>query len=171
MTRPDFANITSSQAPQGVTYPVQGGPVTAPMMPMVVQQPYQQPYQPQPVMIHGGPAPVGPSIVGGGQPVFVQGGQPQTMVPGNSQPPVHIDPVTGIGMTSGEVAAGYLQNPELNEPQDFKPKDDNPSRMYYVRQLDGQYIQMPRITIDSFGDGARWFVTDQGVFYAVRQPD
>lgn len=96
-----------------------------------------------------------------------------TMMPGNfpthsSQYPVHYQPAMGIGQTASEIAAGCLTNPELNQPQDFEPADKNPSRMYMVRQLDGQYIQMPRATIDHFGKAARWYVTDDGVFYAVR---
>ena len=147
----------------------------------------QQPYQPQPMMVAGGvqagqpvmmAAPGGGGIgVPPGQPVLVHGGpapmgQPTFMMPGNATfQPIHNEPATGIGQTAGQVAAGYMANSELNEPQDFKPADENPSRMYMVRQLDGQYIQMPRITIDSFGKGARWYVTDDGVFYAVRLED
>ena len=160
---------------------MQAGPVTAPIMPVVAQQPYPA----QPMMLGGGPPIQGPPMmVGGGgvppgQPVLVHGGPAPMgmggapMMPGNypthsSQFPVHREPALGIGQTAGEVAAAFMTNPELNEPQDFKPADDNPSRMYMVRQLDGHYIQMPRATIDRFGKGARWYVTDEGVFYAVR---
>lgn len=173
---------------------MQAGPATAPIMPIIAQQPYQQqpyqqqPYQQQPMMVAGGVPggqPVMMAAPGGfgggvppGQPVLVNGGpapmmggggQPAFMMPGNNTfLPIHNEPATGIGETAGQVAANYMANPELNEPQDFKPADENPSRMYMVRQLDGQYIQMPRITIDSFGKGARWYATDDGVFYAVR---
>lgn len=167
---------------------MQAGPVTAPIMPVVAQQPYQA----QPMMVAGGPMQGPPMMVGGGfggggvppgQPVLVHGGPAPMgmggvpMMPGNypaapyPQFPMHNEPATGIGQTAGQVAAGYMTNPELNEPQDFKPADDNPSRMYMVRQLDNHYIQMPRATIDSFGKGARWYVTDEGVFYAVRLED
>lgn len=92
------------------------------------------------------------------------------MMPGSYPPPgyqaFHPEPATGIGLTASEVANSWMTNPQLNEPQDFKPADDDPSRMYMVRQFDGQYIQMPRITIDSLG--CRWYVRDDGVFYAVR---
>ncbi|ROV99083.1 hypothetical protein VMCG_06649 [Cytospora schulzeri] len=173
--------------PQGVAVPIQAGPATAPIMPVMAQQPYQQPYQQQPMMVAGGvqtgqpvmmaaPGGFGGGGVPPGQPVLVNGGpapvmggQPAFMMPGNNTfPPMHNEPATGIGETAGQVASAYMSNPELNEPQDFKPADENPSRMYMVRQLDGQYIQMPRITIDSFGKGARWYATDDGVFYAVR---
>lgn len=160
---------------------MQAGPVTAPIMPVVAQQPYPA----QPMMLGGGPPFQGPPMMmaGGGvppgQPVLVHGGPAPMgmgaapMMPGNyptypSQYPIHNEPATGIGQTAGEVAAGFMTNPELNEPQDFKPADDNPSRMYMVRQLDGHYIQMPRATIDHFGKAARWYVTNEGVFYAVR---
>lgn len=169
-----------AQAPQGVAVPLQAGPTTTPMMPMPVQQGYQGP---QPMMYAGG---IGPVNVGGnipgmvpmcggvggvppGQPVLLSNGVgPQPMMPGTF-PPVHNEPATGIGMTAGEVASAYMMDPEINEPQDFQPADTNPARMYMVRQLDGQYIAMSRATIDSFGStGARWYVTDEGVFYAVR---
>ncbi|ROV94402.1 hypothetical protein VSDG_05954 [Cytospora chrysosperma] len=172
--------------PQGVAVPFQGGPTTAPIMPVIAQQPYQQ----QPMMVAGGvqvgqpvmmaaPGGFGGGGVPPGQPVLVNGGpapmmgggvgQPAYMMPGNNTfLPIHNEPATGIGETAGQVASAYMANPELNEPQEFKPADENPSRMYMVRQLDGQYIQMPRITIDSFGKGIRWYATDEGVFYAVR---
>ncbi|KAF3769928.1 hypothetical protein M406DRAFT_66389 [Cryphonectria parasitica EP155] len=166
-------------APPGSAVPLQAGPTTAPIMHVVGQQPYHS----QPMMIAGGPAGpgAGPPVMmaaggmGGGvppgQPVFVNGG-PVPMMPGNFPGHAayhHFNPATGVGQTAGEVAAMAMMDRELNEPQDFKPGDDNPSRMYQVRQLDGQWVPMPRATIDSFGkDGARWYVTDDGVFYAVR---
>lgn len=149
----------------------------------------QQPYPGQPMVIGGGGnftaaqpmiMPMAGGMGGGGvppgQPVLVNGG-PAPMMPGTFPPinpmtaPFHFDPACGMGQTTGEVAAACMTNPELNEPQDFKPADDSPSRMYYVRQLDGQYVQMPRATIDSFGSSARWYCTDEGVFYAVRLGD
>lgn len=151
-------------------------------MPVIAQQPYQA----QPMIfgaggppIQGPPVMVGPGGVPPGQPVLVHGGPAPmgmggpTLMPGNypthpAQYPVHYEPATGIGQTAGEVAAAAMMNPELNQPQDFEPKDKNPSRMYMVRQLDGHYIQMSRATIDHFGKACRWYVTDDGVFYAVR---
>ena len=158
------------------------GQATAPIMPVVAQQPYPA----QPMIVGGGPPVQGPPVMvsaGGvppGQPVLVHGGPAPMgmggapmMMPGNlpthsAQYPAHYEPATGIGQTASEVAAACLTNPELNRPQDFEPADKNPSRMYMVRQLDGHYIQMPRATIDHFGKAARWYVTDDGVFYAVR---
>lgn len=172
-----------SQVPQGAAGPLQAGITTTPMMPIPVIN--QQPHPGQPMIIGGGGNvaaghPVMMPMAGGmgggvppGQPVLLNGGS-APMMPGTFPPmtpvaaPLHYEPATGLGQTASEVAAACMTNPELNEPQDFKPADDNPSRMYMVRQLDGAYVQMPRITIDSFGDGARWYCTDEGVFYAVR---
>ncbi|KAJ4420127.1 hypothetical protein N0V82_004574 [Gnomoniopsis sp. IMI 355080] len=159
--------------PQGAAGPLQAGITTNPMMPMPVIN--HQPYPGQPMFMGGGNMSSGQPMMmpmaggaGGGvppgQPVLVNGG-PAPMMPGafpamnNMAAPFHFDPAAG------------MTNPELNEPQDFKPADDSPSRMYWVRQLDGEYCQMPRITIDSFGQAARWYCTDEGVFYAVRLAD
>lgn len=157
-----------TQGATGVAHPVPAH--TQPFVPYPVYA--QQPQAALPMMM-----PMAGGVGGGippGQPVLVSGG-PAPMMPGtypHSMPAMHHDPALGIGQTAGEVAAGYMTNPELNEPQDFKPADENPGRMYMVRQLDGQYIQMSRATIDSFGDkGARWYCTDDGVFYAVRLED
>jgi hypothetical protein len=58
----------------------------------------------------------------------------------------------------------------MNKKQEMKPADDDPMRMYWVRELDGTYSQRNRLTIDSgdIGD-CRWY-THGGVFYAVRLP-
>lgn len=60
------------------------------------------------------------------------------------------------------------QNNELNKKQEMKPADDDPLRMYWVRELDQSWTQRNRITIDSgdIGD-CRWYAMD-GQFYAVR---
>lgn len=143
-----------------------------------------QPYATQPMMTAPGAPPppsVPPQVIfaggmgpgGSGQPYYMNGGM--MMMAGNAYPGfipmngVHYEPATGVGQTASEVTAAGLMNDEANQPQDFKPADDNPSRMYWVRQLDGHYILMSRATIDSFGpDGCRWYVKDDGVFYAVR---
>lgn len=83
------------------------------------------------------------------------------------------DLVTGLGKTAGEVAAEQVQFAYANgmfEPQDFKPADDDPSRYYPVREVDGAWTQRNRYTIDNLGD-CRWFVTDEGYFYAARMPN
>lgn len=82
------------------------------------------------------------------------------------------DPAFGIGLTSGEVAAlneEYAARSNVDAPQDFRPADPDPSRMYRVRELDGTWVLLSRATIER---GAfRWYITDEGVFYAVRLPN
>jgi hypothetical protein len=138
--------------------------MTAPFNPIVMQQPL-----PQPVLVPG-PVP----MAGGGhmvsQPVMVQGA-PQ-MVAGNIPPHMHPDPVLGIGKTASEVTAEqreFAEKSHMFEPQDFKPSDDDPSRYYMVRELDGHWTQRNRFTIDHLG--CRWYLADEGYFYAVRLPD
>lgn len=83
------------------------------------------------------------------------------------------DPVSGQGQTTSEIHAtqahfAYANN--MFEPQDIKPADDDKSRYYFVRELDGEWTQRNRFTIDNLGD-CRWYVTNDGVFYAVRMPN
>lgn len=152
------------QLPNGAAGPLTSGPTTGPFMPIMGQQPFQ----PGP-MIGRNPA---------AAPGFVYH-HPVMMVHGNGGIPAAPPTVMNgghMGMMPGTFPghqAGLLtssvQNRELNEPQDFRPADEDPARMYWVRQFDGHYVAMPRATIDAFGDeGARWYVTDDGVFYAVR---
>jgi hypothetical protein len=54
----------------------------------------------------------------------------------------------------------------VNDPQDFKPADDNPHRTYWCRELDNNFVLRPRHQIDRLH--ARWYMMDDGVFYAVR---
>ncbi|KAM0254316.1 hypothetical protein ACHAQJ_006902 [Trichoderma viride] len=84
-----------------------------------------------------------------------------------------IPDVSGLGRTPGEETVRQLQFAHANklfEPQEFKPSDDDPSRFYYVREVDGNWTQRNRFTIDHLGD-CRWYVTDEGWFYAVRMPN
>jgi hypothetical protein len=78
-----------------------------------------------------------------------------------------------IGLTGAEVLNQQLataQGLEMNKKQEMKPEDDDPLRMYWVRELDGTYTQRNRLTIDSGDIGeCRWYAQD-GVFYAVRLP-
>jgi hypothetical protein len=86
---------------------------------------------------------------------------------------VYPEPALGVGRTIGEVTAEQMQfahQSNLFEPQDFKPADDDPSRYYMVRELDGAWTQRNRFTIDNLGD-CRWYLTDEGYFYAVRLPN
>ncbi|KFA65998.1 hypothetical protein S40285_07178 [Stachybotrys chlorohalonatus IBT 40285] len=107
------------------------------------------------------PVGMGPNYaVGSGFPVIA----------GNSGPAPDI---LGIGHTQGEETVRQLEFAYANklfEPQEFKPADEDPSRFYYVREVDGSWTQRNRFSIDSNGD-CRWYVTDEGWFYAVRLPD
>ncbi|QSZ28928.1 hypothetical protein DSL72_003435 [Monilinia vaccinii-corymbosi] len=73
-----------------------------------------------------------------------------------------------FGATSSEIQMQHMQTPDANKKQDMKPADDDPFRMYWVRELDNTWTQRNRMTIDSGDIGSvRWYVTE-GVFYAVR---
>lgn len=89
--------------------------------------------------------------------------------PPNSQP---LD-ITGIGKTGHETAwqqARFAHRARMFSPQEFKPADDDPHRFYYVRELDGNWTQRNRFSIDNMGD-CRWYLADEGYFYAVRLPN
>ncbi|RDA91939.1 hypothetical protein CP533_1302 [Ophiocordyceps camponoti-saundersi (nom. inval.)] len=91
------------------------------------------------------------------------------MTPGND---FKTPDVSGVGRTPNEEMLRQVQFAYANrlfEPQDFKPGDDDPSRFYYVREIDGNWTQRNRYTIDQMA--CRWYVTDEGWFYAVRLPD
>ncbi|KHO00674.1 uncharacterized protein MAM_01452 [Metarhizium album ARSEF 1941] len=97
------------------------------------------------------------------------------IIPGNPPPPTcaTMPEVSGMGRTPNEEMLRQVEfaySNRLFEPQDFKPADDDPSRFYYVREVDGNWTQRNRFTIDHMGD-CRWYVTDEGWFYAVRLPD
>ncbi|OAA58755.1 hypothetical protein ISF_06538 [Cordyceps fumosorosea ARSEF 2679] len=142
---------------------------------VVAQQPgmIPQPFAtPQPVFLAGQPglmqAAPGPQVIGGGG--GGGGGPGIPVIAGNSGFPPD---VSGLGRTQGEETLRQLQFAHANklfEPQEFKPADDDPSRFYYVREVDGNWTQRNRFTIDHMGD-CRWYVTDEGWFYAVRLPD
>jgi hypothetical protein len=85
-----------------------------------------------------------------------------------SQPAHHTIGLTGTEVLNQQLATA--QGLEMNKKQEMKPADDDPLRMYWVRELDGTYTQRNRLTIDSgdIGD-CRWYAQD-GVFYAVRLP-
>ncbi|EHK17085.1 uncharacterized protein TRIVIDRAFT_195091 [Trichoderma virens Gv29-8] len=137
--------------------------------PAIVPQPF---VGQQPVMIGGQPAPAA-------IPVQQLHAVPAMGVPGVGGVPViagnggQIPDVSGLGRTPAEETVRQLQFAHANklfEPQEFKPSDDDPSRFYYVREVDGNWTQRNRFTIDHLGD-CRWYVTDEGWFYAVRMPN
>ncbi|KAI0603416.1 hypothetical protein F4775DRAFT_533606 [Biscogniauxia sp. FL1348] len=151
----------------------QGGIATAPI-PMIVQG------QQSPVYIQGQAMPCfSQPAQTMAQPGMVPamaypqaGGSAPGMIPGNGAPgaPPFPPEIMGIGKTGNEFQAEQAlaaQSNQVLEPQDMKPSDDDPSRMYYCRELDGAWIQRNRYSIDRMGD-FRWFVWPNGVFYAVR---
>jgi len=127
----------------------------------------------QPFFANGAPGPSGqPAMMMTGG---MSAGGPGMAVPVGGQGPfacVHpsaLPDIMGVGRTGSEhhaetMQAGHEQG--AMEPQDFKPADDNPSRMYFCRELDGTWILRNRYTLDNIP--IRWYVTEVGVFYAVR---
>ncbi|KAF2963920.1 hypothetical protein GQX73_g9642 [Xylaria multiplex] len=78
-----------------------------------------------------------------------------------------------MGKTKGEIDAENQYNSlhnQMNEPQGIKPADNDVSRMYWCRELDGQWISRSRFSLDRMGN-FRWYVTDNGVFYAKMLPE
>ncbi|KAL6903056.1 hypothetical protein GGI43DRAFT_331522 [Trichoderma evansii] len=167
---PAAVQVGHPSQPTVAGIPVAHSSYVVAQQPAVVPQPF---VGQQPVMIGGQPAaaaiPVhqmhaavpgmGMSGVGGVPVITGNGGQ--------------IPDVSGLGRTPGEETVRQLQFAHANklfEPQEFKPSDDDPSRFYYVREVDGNWTQRNRFTIDHLGD-CRWYVTDEGWFYAVRMPN
>ncbi|EFQ33320.1 uncharacterized protein GLRG_08464 [Colletotrichum graminicola M1.001] len=138
---------------------------------VMAQQPVIQPGMAmpgQPIMLQAPPVAVNP-------PMFQSAPSMGLQMPGGGGIPVfagnaHLPPdVTGFGRTAGEIALEQAQFAHANglfEPQDFKPADDDPSRYYPVREVDGNWTQRNRFTIDNLGD-CRWYITNEGYFYAV----
>ncbi|KAI0402721.1 hypothetical protein F4802DRAFT_617419 [Xylaria palmicola] len=144
----------------------QPGMATAPipMMPMQAQMPMQAPMvnmQPgvMPPMACGVPA-AGYMAAGMGQPVPPMTSGPVFAGAGNSS--------FEMGKTKAEVDAETqynAQHNQMNEPQGMKPADDDVSRMYWCRELDGQWVPRSRFSLDRMGN-YRWYITNGGVFYA-----
>ncbi|KAH7631734.1 hypothetical protein B0T09DRAFT_381858 [Sordaria sp. MPI-SDFR-AT-0083] len=163
----------------GMPVPMQQFPAAAPPG-YIVQQPVQQPFQQQPVMqpvlVQAQPVPGQPMMMAQPQPaygpgatVIVAGNAPVAPMPA-APGAIHPEPALGIGLTAAEVAANNEQiayENNMDEAQDFKPADDDPSRMYRCREVDGTWTLRNRFTVDNLGD-CRWYMTDDGVFYAVR---
>lgn len=114
------------------------------------------PAQPNPVMFPGGPGMV-PGVAG---------------VPGSVT--AHLPPdVTGIGKTIAEMQAYHQDIAMTNnvlQPEDFQPASKDPAKMYYCRELDGNWTLRSRYSIDHMGEW-RWYQTPEGIFYAVRLPN
>ncbi|KAI1169983.1 hypothetical protein F4777DRAFT_595691 [Nemania sp. FL0916] len=158
---PFYGPAAYQQVQPGMTtapIPVMGHPVPAPA---VNCQPGFVPpmaYGPAP----GGPVHVVPAV-GHPTPITPSGGYFVNGGIGN----------VDFGKTRNEVDAENqyqaLHN-QMNEPQDMKPADDDVSRMYWSRELDGRWISRSRFTLDNMGN-FRWYVTENGVFYAKMLPE
>jgi hypothetical protein len=139
--------------------------VTAPMHPTVVQRPGGHP-----MMIANQSVPGGPPLMLPAPAQLVQmPGNPSLMHGVPAQPPVHVEPAMGVGLTPNETIAENVrmaQNNKAYEPQDIKPADPDPYRMYWFRELNGHWAVFPRRQIDRLD--ARWYRTNEGVFYAIR---
>ncbi|PHH62713.1 hypothetical protein CDD81_6782 [Ophiocordyceps australis] len=131
-----------------------------------------QPMQPaQTIMINGQPyMPVAASggangPPGGPPPVFASGAAPMNgPVPIGATTPGFPD-ISGIGRTPNEEMLRQVQFAHQNklfEPQEFKPGDDDPSRFYYVRELDGNWTQRNRYSIDRMACRWRIAIRDMG---------
>ncbi|KAM0222343.1 hypothetical protein ACHAPA_002557 [Fusarium lateritium] len=154
-----YGSYVVQQQPYYVQQPAMG------QQPMLVAGQQHQQFMPQMQHVAGLPSVglAGGAAVPGTVPVFAGN------VPGGH----HIPEVSGMGRTAGEEQLRQIQfahSNKLYEPQEFKPADDDPSRFYYVREVDGNWTQRNRFTIDHMGD-SRWYVTDEGWFYAVRLPN
>jgi hypothetical protein len=148
--------------------PVGVAPITAPVNPIVMQA---APIS-QPMMIQNQAVPGGPPVMlpGPARPIHMPGNAIMAGLP--AQPPVHVEPALGVGLTPNETAAQNIriaQNNKAYEPQNFKPADPDPYRLYWFRELNGHWAVFPRRQIDRLN--ARWYRTDEGVFYAVRLSD
>ncbi|KAK8021252.1 hypothetical protein PG990_006390 [Apiospora arundinis] len=128
-----------------------------------------QPVLAQPAMMSGGLSAGGPSMavpVGAQGSVFIGNG-----ALGHIPPGAYPD-IMGVGKTASEQLAETMQAGQEQgayEPQDIKPADDDPSRMYFCRELDGTVLLRNRYTLDNIP--IRWYVTTDGIFYAVRLPE
>lgn len=149
-----------------------------PMMAVGGQPPFVQAHPMQPPMVNYQPGIIPPMA-------YAQGpGGPPYMTAGMAQPTPPITPpgayvMSGgnggyeMGKTKAEVDAENqyaAQHNQMNEPQSMKPADDDVSRMYWCRELDGQWIPRSRFSLDRMGN-FRWYVTANGVFYAKMLPE
>ncbi|KAH8890914.1 hypothetical protein GQ53DRAFT_747151 [Thozetella sp. PMI_491] len=148
-------------------------PATMPVNPAVFQQPVNQSGMVHAVPVASNispqPAPIAVSIQN--PPPFQQfpAGVPTSI---NGLAYQYEPTVGGFGPTVSDIIMQHAQvaaDNNLFEPQDFKPADDDPSRFYMCRELDGAWTQRTRYTIDHIG--CRWYLTDEGYFYAVRLPN
>ncbi|KAI0155849.1 hypothetical protein BJ166DRAFT_615811 [Pestalotiopsis sp. NC0098] len=148
----------------------QGNIILQPGQPPMMLQPGQQPQpgvqyfapgmpgqQGYPAVMNtpGMPQPTGNFVIGGGmnQNLWANAG---AGAPGGF--PGAPD-IMGIGRTGAEHNADILNamhTEGLLEPQEMVPKDDDPSRMYLLRELDGNWTKRNRFTLNRLA--VRWLV-------------
>ncbi|KAJ8122628.1 hypothetical protein ONZ43_g1222 [Nemania bipapillata] len=158
----------------------QPGMATAPI-PMVgagCQPPFMQPHPMQAPTINYQPGAMPPMVypaVPGG-PAYMATGIGQPTPPITPPGPLFVSGGNGgleMGKTKNELDAETQYNAlhnQMNEPQGIKPADDDVSRMYWCRELDGQWTSRNRYSLDRMGN-FRWYVTENGVFYAKMLPE
>ncbi|KAJ2981151.1 hypothetical protein NUW58_g6759 [Xylaria curta] len=151
----------------------QSGIATAPI-PVTAssnQPPFLQAYPMQATQVNFQPGPMPPMAYPSTPniPAFVATGGGQPTPPANAYFPGGGN-VGGfeMGKTKAELDAETqynAQHNQMNEPQGIKPADDDISRMYWCRELDGQWVSRSRFSLDRMGN-FRWYVAPNGVFYA-----
>jgi hypothetical protein len=137
-----------------VQIPLQQAPTAG--TPLVIQQPASQPPA-QMVIIQGPPA--AQAAPAAAPLVTYSTGIARASLP------------LGMGLTRNETLARDMEIARANfvgEPQDFKPADDNPNRLYWCRELTNEFVLRDRRTIDQMG--CRWYMQPDGAFYAVKLP-
>ncbi|KAK1750771.1 hypothetical protein QBC47DRAFT_464707 [Echria macrotheca] len=134
----------------GTPIPIQQAPHNT--VPIVIQQPVENP----------------PTRI-----VYVQQ-QPTTaavpqVVAGNASSATTFAPFAAAQSNSDRVRAQveFARANGVYEPQDFKPADDNPNRLYWCREPNNEYTLRNRRTIDQMG--CIWYIMPDGTFYAVKK--
>ncbi|OTA66693.1 hypothetical protein K449DRAFT_420349 [Hypoxylon sp. EC38] len=126
--------------------------------PILLQQgaPQQGVFIPAQTGLPGIAAPAPVAVQPGAFPAMV--GQPQVLGAANmpgAWPAAAAPDVMGIGKTSAEIQMEQYHtalNTKALEGQDIAPADPDPSRMYYCRELDGEWTLRNRYGIDNMGD-------------------
>ncbi|KAK5664244.1 hypothetical protein OQA88_461 [Cercophora sp. LCS_1] len=167
------ASTYVNSSANGMAIPVAQAPCAS--IPVVIQQPAHQPpaqmviVQAPPVAAAGPHPPPPPPAIPVSAPALGPGpAAPQIYVmPGNGSRPVQS---WAYGATASEVQA---RNAELartsgaNDPQEFKPADPNPNRLYWCRERDNTYLLRDRRTLDQ--QKCIWYMTPAGQWYAVQR--
>ncbi|KAI1393471.1 uncharacterized protein F4822DRAFT_14152 [Hypoxylon trugodes] len=155
----------------------QGAQGTSSAAPILLQQ-RSAPQGPVLVQAQSGPPFLGQQAQMATQPGPFPGmvNQPSTIrvVGGPGVMPTSAPDVMGIGKTGLEKQMEQYHtalNTGALEGQDIAPADPDPSRMYYCRELDGEWTLRNRFSIDNMGDWRWYVVPENGIFYAVRIAD